>query len=62
MPPGTEIGIDMNSWNIGDKFRGIIYNSFSKKNILLKKKCLGVKMIPPGLHFVYYSSVNIKGK
>ncbi|XP_023323214.1 protein AAR2 homolog [Eurytemora carolleeae] len=43
VPPGTEIGIDMNSWNIGDKFRG-------------------VKMIPPGLHFVYYSSVNIKDR
>jgi len=41
MPPGTEVGIDMNSWNIGNKFRG-------------------VKMIPPGIHFVYYSSVNLK--
>jgi len=37
VPPGTEIGIDMNSWNIGDKFRGIIYNSFSKK-IYFKRK------------------------
>jgi len=41
VPAGTEIGIDMNSWNIGQKFKG-------------------VKMIPPGLHFVYYSSVNVK--
>ena len=38
VPPGTEIGIDMNSWNVGPKFKGI-------------------KMIPPGLHFVYYRSV-----
>jgi len=40
VPPGTEFGIDINSWNIGDKF-------------------MGIKMIPPGIHFVYYSSVNV---
>ena len=36
LPPGSEFGIDLYSWNTGEKF-------------------LGVKMIPPGLHFVYYS-------
>lgn len=35
VPLGTEIGIDLKSWNAGDKFKGI-------------------KMIPPGLHFIYY--------
>ena len=35
MPLGSEFGIDCNSWNIGERFRGI-------------------KMIPPGVHFVYY--------
>lgn len=35
MPIGTEFGIDLNFWNVGEKFRG-------------------VKMIPPGLHFVYF--------
>jgi len=35
VPVGTEIGIDMQSWNTGEKFKGI-------------------KMIPPGLHFVYF--------
>ena len=35
VPVGTEFGIDMKSWNTGDKFKG-------------------VKMIPPGLHYVYY--------
>lgn len=35
VPLGTEIGIDLKSWETADKFRGI-------------------KMIPPGLHFVYY--------
>ena len=40
VPPGTEFGIDMNSWNVGDKF-------------------MGIKMIPPGIHFVYYSPVNV---
>ena len=43
VPPGTEIGVDMKSWNVGDKF-------------------LGIKMIPPGIHFVYYSSVNLAQK
>lgn len=40
VPPGTEFGIDMNSWNTGEKF-------------------CGVKLIPPGVHFVYYSSVHL---
>lgn len=35
VPRGTEFGIDMKSWNTGEKFRG-------------------VKMIPPGPHYVYY--------
>jgi A1 cistron-splicing factor AAR2 len=35
VPQGTEFGIDMKSWNTGDKFRG-------------------VKMIPPGFHYIYY--------
>ena len=43
VPPGTEIGIDMNSWNVGEKF-------------------LGIKCIPPGIHFVYYSSVNLPSR
>ena len=43
VPLGTEIGIDMNSWNVGEKF-------------------MGIKMIPPGIHFVYYSSVNMSQK
>ena len=34
-PIGSEIGIDLQSWNVGEKFRGI-------------------KMIPPGMHFIYY--------
>ncbi|KAJ9577463.1 hypothetical protein L9F63_005964 [Diploptera punctata] len=42
VPPGTEFGIDMKSWNTGDNFKG-------------------VKMIPPGLHYVYYSAVNKEG-
>ncbi|KAG0712365.1 Protein AAR2 [Chionoecetes opilio] len=42
MPPGTEFGIDVNFWNVGERFRG-------------------VKMIPPGLHFVYFSAVNRQG-
>ncbi|CAG0912816.1 unnamed protein product [Notodromas monacha] len=42
VPVGTEFGIDMNTWNVGDKFRG-------------------VKMIPPGLHFIYYSAVSKEG-
>ena len=40
VPPGTEFGLDMNSWNVGDQF-------------------MGVKMIPPGIHYVYYSAVNL---
>ena len=40
VPPGTEFGVDLNSWNTGEKF-------------------CGVKLIPPGLHFVYYSSVHL---
>ena len=43
VPLGTELGIDMNSWNVGEKF-------------------MGIKMIPPGIHFVYYSSVNLSQK
>lgn len=39
VPRGTEVGIDMQSWNTGDRF-------------------LGIKLIPPGLHFVYYCAVN----
>ena len=35
VPVGTEFGIDLNSWNTGEKFKGI-------------------KMIPPGVHYVYY--------
>jgi A1 cistron-splicing factor AAR2 len=35
VPLGTEFGIDLKSWNTGDKFKG-------------------VKMIPPGLHYIYY--------
>ena len=40
VPPGTEFGVDLNSWNTGEKF-------------------CGVKLIPPGLHFLYYSSVHL---
>merc|ERR1712029_128681 len=36
VPIGTEVGIDVNSWNVAHKFKGI-------------------KMIPPGIHFVYWS-------
>ncbi|PNF34112.1 AAR2-like protein [Cryptotermes secundus] len=42
VPRGTEFGIDMKSWNTGDKFKG-------------------VKMIPPGPHYVYYNAVNSEG-
>lgn len=38
VPEGTEFGIDMKSWNTGEKFRGI-------------------KMIPPGIHYVFFSAV-----
>ena len=40
LPLRTEFGMDMKSWNTGDKF-------------------LGMKMIPPGVHYIYY---NIVGK
>ncbi|XP_066945372.1 protein AAR2 homolog [Macrobrachium rosenbergii] len=43
MPVGTEFGIDMNTWNVGEKFKG-------------------VKMIPPGVHFIYYSAVSRQGE
>lgn len=39
VPEGTEFGIDLKSWNVGQKFRGI-------------------KMIPPGIHYIYYTAVN----
>lgn len=42
MPVGTEFGIDLNSWNVGNRFKG-------------------VKMIPPGLHFIYFSAVSRQG-
>lgn len=35
VPMGTDIGIDIKSWNTGVNFKGI-------------------KMIPPGIHFVHY--------
>ena len=35
VPPGTEIGVDMQTWRSGPEFKGI-------------------KMIPSGLHFVYW--------
>lgn len=42
VPEGTEFGIDMKSWNTGERFRG-------------------VKMIPPGLHYIFYSNVDKLG-
>lgn len=39
VPAGTEFGVDLKSWNVGEKFRGL-------------------KMIPPGLHFIYYNAVD----
>lgn len=39
VPPKTEIGIDVHSWNTGEKF-------------------MGIKMIPPGIHFVYWRYIN----
>ncbi|XP_030753961.1 protein AAR2 homolog [Sitophilus oryzae] len=39
VPEGTEFGIDLKSWNTGEKFRGI-------------------KMIPPGVHYIFYSSTS----
>lgn len=35
VPVDTEFGIDLKSWNVGNKFKGI-------------------KMIPPGFHYVHY--------
>lgn len=42
VPEGTEFGIDMKSWETGEKFRG-------------------VKMIPPGIHYIFFSSVSYTG-
>uniref|UniRef100_A0A0A9Y7M7 Protein AAR2 homolog n=1 Tax=Lygus hesperus TaxID=30085 RepID=A0A0A9Y7M7_LYGHE len=42
VPVGTEFGIDMKTWNTGEKF-------------------MGIKMIPPGIHNVYYSPTNKHG-
>ncbi|XP_046436142.1 protein AAR2 homolog [Neodiprion fabricii] len=39
VPLGTDFGVDMKSWNTGEKFKG-------------------VKMIPPGFHYIHYSAVN----
>ncbi|ESO09897.1 hypothetical protein HELRODRAFT_73126 [Helobdella robusta] len=38
VPTNTEIGLDYNSWQTGEMFKGI-------------------KMIPPGFHFIYYRHV-----
>ncbi|XP_022109074.1 protein AAR2 homolog [Acanthaster planci] len=43
VPLGTEFGIDYNTWNTAEHFKG-------------------VKMIPPGVHFVYYSAVNVRDR
>lgn len=43
VPPRTEFGIDLYSWNTGEKF-------------------MGLKMIPPGIHFIYYSAVSKEGQ
>ncbi|XP_020283936.1 protein AAR2 homolog [Pseudomyrmex gracilis] len=43
VPVGTDVGIDLKSWNTGDNFKGI-------------------KMIPPGVHFVHYSAVDKFGE
>lgn len=43
VPEGTEFGIDLKSWNVGEKFKGI-------------------KMIPPGFHYIHYSAVNEFGE
>lgn len=42
VPEGTNFGIDLKSWETGERFKG-------------------VKMIPPGLHFVYHSAVGQHG-
>lgn len=39
VPKGTEFGIDLKSWNVGEKFRGL-------------------KMIPQGIHYIYYSAAD----
>lgn len=38
VPVETEFGIDLKSWETGEKFKG-------------------VKMIPPGIHFIFYRFV-----
>nr|XP_018915614.1 PREDICTED: protein AAR2 homolog [Bemisia tabaci] len=42
VPVETEFGIDLKSWETGEKFKG-------------------VKMIPPGIHFIFYSARNSHG-
>ena len=42
LPPKSVFGIDTNSWEVGDKFKG-------------------VKMIPPGVHFIHCQSVSRDG-
>ncbi|CAI9579180.1 unnamed protein product [Staurois parvus] len=42
VPEGSEFGIDLNSWEVGPRFRG-------------------VKMVPPGLHFIHYSVKRLRG-
>nr|CAG4647292.1 EOG090X0AVR [Megafenestra aurita] len=42
VPLGTELGMDLNTWKTGEKFKGI-------------------KMIPPGIHYIYYSSIDKHG-
>ncbi|CAH1105542.1 unnamed protein product [Psylliodes chrysocephalus] len=42
VPKGTEFGIDLKSWNTGEKFRG-------------------VKMIPPGIHYIFFNAVSDTG-
>lgn len=43
IPMGTDVGIDIKSWVVGQNFKGI-------------------KMIPPGIHFVHYSAANELGE
>ncbi|XP_014482230.1 PREDICTED: protein AAR2 homolog [Dinoponera quadriceps] len=43
VPVGTDVGIDIKSWNTEGNFKGI-------------------KMIPPGIHYVHYSAVNEFGE
>lgn len=42
VPEGTNFGIDLKSWETGERFRGI-------------------KMIPPGIHFIYHSAIGRHG-